>query len=481
VPSPGNLDLIVQADTLAIDAVLVAIFADLQRRGLTTFRANLGASTLSLNLTSLEIGNIRAVIPSDRFAGTLASFIIKAGAVLTTPGILPPINDTLTIALDDLQVSITVTPGGLPTGISLGFAGFTPTVTGLTALAQQLNGLLNLLGVVIRLVLTPLGMIPIPISQMADIFVKLGILFDAGFPVLAPSNSPAIGPGGVPLGGSAGLVAAADFQNSSAHASNFRAITDLIPPIGGPIIPPNSEMTAAAQINQRLANTAIAIGFAKGYFPQSAAIGGIGFWITSFSVNFAEPVAPSTARIGASFSAQGKLKKNLCGALGSFFGLSRSVKIKVWGDVTADGRITGTDLVFQYDATLTAKVSVPTIYGVVLGIVLGPQIFIFLLLLVQILNIIADSVLPLAFANVQLNGANLTVTLQHLRLGLSLFAITANAQVGGTGVIDLNQVVTLATANFPLNISFPSDGLATQLLAASQGDGDLLIGARITP
>jgi hypothetical protein len=76
---------------------------------------------------------------------------------------------------------------------------------------------------------------------------------------------------------------------------------------------------------------------------------------------------------------------------------------------------------------------------------------------------------------------NLTVTLQHLHLGVGLLSITANAVVGGTGDIDLDQLVQLAAQSFPAQISFPADGLASQSLPSSNGEGDLLLGARVTP
>jgi hypothetical protein len=474
--SPGNLDLNVQVDQLAIDAVLSGILFDLKQRGANKFTAALGPASLEIDITALQVTNIHAVNPADRFAGTLATFIIDADATLTIPSIpnFAAIKDKLVINLDDLEVGVSMA-SGIPTGIQLGFAQFRATVTGLTFLAVLLNGLAALLSVVVSTALAPLGLIPIAIHQMADVFIRLGVLFAANFPKVAQS-----------LSGN-GLVGLADFQNAQAHVSDFRAATDLFKP-ASPIAPattiaPASQLTAAAQINERAANAALGIAFAKGYLPRFAPIGGIWFGLTDLSVSFLQPVAPSTARMRISFSASGKIKKNLCGSLGSFFGLSRSVKIYIWGDVTADGEIVppNPSLNFTYDANVQAKVSISQIYAVVLGIVLGPQLFIILLLLVQVLNILASAVLPQALANVQIGPANVNVNLQNLQLGLTLFGITASAQVGGTGAIDLNPLVQLATAKFPMQISFPADGLASQLLPTSGGQGDLLIGAQITP
>jgi hypothetical protein len=146
---------------------------------------------------------------------------------------------------------------------------------------------------------------------------------------------------------------------------------------------------------------------------------------------------------------------------------------------------TGSLLSFQFDASVRAKVTVNPIYGIVLGVVLGPEIYVFLLLLVQALNIVADLILPMTVAQISQTGApgnpTVTVTLNSVKLGLGISSVSAQAQAGGFGTIDLDQAVQLATTKFPVQVTFPPDGLATQLLPSSQGNGDLLIGARLTP
>jgi hypothetical protein len=468
--SGGNPDLYLQIDQLAIDAVLSGILFDLRQRGLTSFQTNFGPFGLQMSLTELDVTNIRAVNAANRFSGTLASFAIKGDIVVTFSG-SPIVTDHVEVDIDDLEVAVQVTTGGLPTGIGLGFKNFTVQVQGLSFLTGLINGLLGFLTMIVQAVLAPIGLIPIPIYQMADIFAKLGVLFASGSPTMGAS-----------LGGS-GLVALADFQSGNPHTSNVLAVRDLIP-VG-------SQLTAAAQLNQRVANMAIQIGLHKGYFPSSTMIGGLGFYLTGVGVSFQNPVPPFTARVGAWATAQGKIKKSSCGFLGGLFG-SNSVKINIWMGADSDVDIvakpapaTGSLLNFRFDATIKAKVTVNPIYGIVLGAVLGPEIFVFLLVLVQVLNIVADVILPQTVAQVTQSGTpgspTVTVTLNSVNLGLGLFSISANAQAGGTGTIDLDQVVQLATNKFPVKVTFPADGLASQLLASSHGDGDLLIGARITP
>jgi hypothetical protein len=229
--TPGSFDIIAQIETAALDVVIDVILAQLKNDNKTTFTQQVGGSgtavqgTIDVEITDLSIPRIRSANLGQRFkeGNTLASFQVDAELQVTLNvfGLSGTLTETFFVRINDLALSLPVSPGGLPLGISLGFANFDIDAGGLTTL-RGLNPALNLLadfiGLGIRTALTPLKLIPIPILQFADAFAKFSLLFDKDSPYLGTNES------------GDGLYLATDFAAANQSPSDIAIVRDVIPP-----------------------------------------------------------------------------------------------------------------------------------------------------------------------------------------------------------------------------------------------------------
>lgn len=479
----GGFDFDVQVETEALDVVTHVIFKILERQGKTKFQQSLGSAgvigaTVDVELTDLKIPRIRTLAINDRFhpGNTLATFEVDAtlGFVVTLFGTTFPVQETLDVDLKDLQVAILTTPGGLPVGISLGFADFDIDVTGLTflkALGGALNVVADFIALGIRTALAPLGLVPIPILQFADAFVKLGLSFDgkSGSPYLGTNQS------------GSGLFVATDFI--AANKTTPGVIAQV-----GDILPAGSPLNIGAVGADRVFNQVIGTQLLAGQFTSQIPTAGVNLMVNSISVRFADPAPGYTAHVGVDASASGQIKVKKGGFLGALFGGSKKVTMFVTGSVDVDAAIQPSPntnleaIVGQFSASIQAQVTVQSVLVGVLTVVLGPFILIFLILLSQLFNFVIDFFLPLSFAFSTSQGQppQFGVTINQLSLQLGLGAgltsatLFADIQTGGRVWFELDQLLQhqIQASNVPIGVDFGSDALATR-------PQELFLGARL--
>ncbi len=135
--TPGAFDIIAQIETAALDVIVDVILEQLRKDNKTKFTHQIGGGSSSaganieVEITDLSIPQIRSANINQRFkeGNTLASFQVDAKLEINVSLMgLPPgatlLTETFFVRINDLAISLPVSPGGLPLGVSLGFANF---------------------------------------------------------------------------------------------------------------------------------------------------------------------------------------------------------------------------------------------------------------------------------------------------------------------------------------------------------------------
>ena len=478
----GNYDFVAQVETSALEVVADVILATLRAQGKTQFTRQIGAGTVDVVLVDVGVPVIRSKNLADRFrrGNTLATF--RADATLTFSvtvfGITGGITETMSIFIKDLAVGIPTTPGGLPVGVSLGFAAFDIDVGGLTvlrALTPALNVVVDFIALGIRTALAPLGLVPIPILPFADAFAQLGLLFDV--------PSPHVGTNQV----GNGLFLAADFE-APGNRADLGQVVDIIPPA--------SAINVAAVVSNRPVNQLLPTLLANKHLPGTLNTGGADFIVGEARVEFLQPGArPAKIKVDAFASARIKVRKG--GFFGSLFGKKKKVTITAYATMTVDAGIV-TDpatslevLAFELEASLQARVTIQSVLLGVLTILLGPFLIIFLILLSQLFNFVIKFFLPLKL-ELQVQGSDLTINLEQLRIQLGIGASLTDATLKmrldarGDGRFQLDHFTRhrIAATGLPLIVRYEPISIATRALPPGSAPGpaapgELFLGVEI--
>lgn len=491
--TPGSFDIIAQIETAALDVVIDVILAQLKKDNKTTFTQQVGGSgtavqgTIDVEITDLSIPRIRSANLAQRFkeGNTLASFQVDATLQVTLNvfGLSGTLTETFFVRINDLALSLPVSPGGLPLGISLGFANFDIDAGGLTTL-RGLNPALNLLadfiGLGIRIALTPLKLIPIPILQFADAFAKFSLLFDKDSPYLGTNEA------------GNGLYLATDFAAANQSPSDIATVRD--------VIPPGSRFNIALVMSNRPINQLIPQLLAQNHLRSLIPTAGANFGVGQATVTFLDPASkPSRISVDAHAAARIKVRKG--GFLGSLFGKKKKVTIHAYAKVDLDAAVvkdpatSAARVDFEFHATLQARVSIDSVLAAVLMVVLQPFVFIFLPVLSQLLNIAVDQLLPLEWEE-DVGGGEFKLTLKKLSVqlaggaalglgGLSEATVKVRLDAQGDGSFQLSHFIAhqINASGVALKVGFESDSLLTRQIGPPPPNepipGELFLGIEL--
>lgn len=508
--SDGKYDVNLQINQETLDALADLILSELHAQGVLPYNIPLGgnAPDIPLDITKISIADIMPADPLNRFNGTRVGLTIKI--ILTFNQVVAWLNQQIGINLFNInviplevnvtfggvEVLITRTPNGIGTGIGLLLRRVTSSIT--TNLPTFLPSLLPLLGILpgplpaglasilnivntfisvyvslgIQSVIRLIGSVQIPISQLTDIMAKFGITFAKGSPIIAPSQS--IGSSG----SRTGIVILGDFTRDGNSLPDNNLVTDLIP-----ANMPGNPHTVAVQFDQDFCLQAVSIAYAKGILDIPHNIAGIRFYVTSFTLNFKDPIPSRTAKIVANATAKAKIRQKGNNFFQWIFG-RKSVKVAIKTKVEVDANmevqttpVRSAVLKFDFDAEVKARISVVPIYSGILGMLLGPQLIVLLFLLTQLVNVVADFVLPLDVLKFTRNGVDLTITLTHLHLGYDILSLKARAEFHGNGSVNFyellqNQQIQVS-AQIVQKLEFFDDSVKTTAVPS----GLILLGA----
>lgn len=492
--SPGSFDIIAQIETAALDVIVDVILAQLKNDNKTKFSQQVGGSGtavqggIDVEITDLSIPRIRSANLAQRFkeGNTLASFQVDAELqVDVTLFRLPPfrLTETFFIRINDLALSLPVSPGGLPLGISLGFANFDLDAGGLTTL-RALNPLFDLLAdfisLGIRTVLTPLKMMPIPILQFADAFAKFSLLFDKDSPYLGTNET------------DDGLYLATDFAAANQSPSDITTVRD--------IIPQSSPFNIAVVLSNRPINQLIPLLLAQNHLRSAIPTAGANFGVGQATVTFLNP-ASRPARISVDAHAAARIKVRKGGFLGSLFGKKKKVTIHAYARVDLDAGVVKDPATlmahvgFEFHATLQARVSIDSVLAAVLMVVLQPFVIIFLPVLSQLLNLAIDQLLPLEWEE-DIGGGYLKLTLKKLKVqlaggaalglgGLSEATVKVRLDARGDGSFQLSHFIAhqINASGVDLKVGFENDSLVTRQIGPAPPNepipGELFLGIEL--
>lgn len=411
----GTFDILAEVHPSAIDVVIDVILEQLRAQGKTTFTQQIGSGagavrgSVDVELTDLSVPGVRSLDLADRFrpGNTLASFRVDAElkVVVTVFGLTNTLTETFFITLVDLQFGIFTTPGGLPVGVSLGFQQIDIDAGGLQTLRvlnPALDVLADFIALGVRTLLSPLGLVPIPVLQFADAFVQLGLSFEPPSPHLGTNQ-----------GGDA-LAIAADFK-AAGNSSDIAVVTD--------IIPANSPFNVATVLADRPINQLLPFLLTSNQLPRSIPTAGADFSVRSTNVSFLDPASrASRIQVDAHASARIKVKKG--GFFGKLFG-KKKVTVHAYARITLDAEVvddpaTGLAVVdFAFEATLQARASIQSVLVGTLTVLLAPFIVPLFIILSQVINFAADKLLPLKF-DFSVSGSDLEVRLTKLQTQLQL-------------------------------------------------------------
>lgn len=478
--TPGNFDIVAQVETSALDVITDVIPKQLEQDNKTKFSQTIGSGSLAFNidaeLSDISIPVINAIDFNQRFkkGNTLASFEVEAILTFTLLG--TNLQDTIAVRLNDLQIAIFTTPGGLPVGISLGFQKIDIDVRGLSILNSFLNTIVDFISLGIRTALSPLGMVPIPILQFADAFAQLGLLFDRSTSSSIADGSPFVGI----TQSQTGLFLAADFEAANNIPGDISVAQDIL----------NPNMNIGAVVNQRLINQALTTVLITDRFGlvRNIASGGINFAVVSIAVRFENPRnRPSFIGMDAEAAARVKARKG--GFFGRLFGKKKKVTIRVSATLDLDAEVK-TDastqvswVDFAYELKPRGSVSIDSILGAVLTVVMGPFIVLFLTILSQLLNFAIDFFLPELF-KFDISGRFLTITIDKLQTqlgaggtvglgGLGAATLTASILASGSGRFELSHftVHKFAASNVPIAVDYSPQSLTSRQAELFLGAG----------
>ena len=492
--SPGAFDFFAQIETAALDVIVDVILAQLKKDNKNKFSQRVGGSgtavqgTVDVEITDLSIPRVRSANLSQRFkaGNTLASFQVDAElqVALTVFGLSGTLRETFFVRINDLALSLPVSPGGLPLGISLGFANFDIDAGGLTTL-RALNPALNLLadfiGLGIRTALTPLKLIPIPILQFADAFAKFSLLFDKDSPNLGTNEA------------GDGLYLAADFAAANQSPSDIATVRDLIPQ--------GSPFNIAVVVSNRPLNQLIPLLLAQNHLRNSIPTAGANFSVGQATISFLNP-ASKPARIAVDAYAAARIKVSKGGFFGSLFGRKKKVTIHAYAHVDLDAGVEKDPVTltarvdFEFHATLQARVSIDSVLAAVLMVVLQPFVILFLPVLSQLLNLAVDQLLPLEWEE-NIGGGYLRLTLKKLSLqlaggaalglgGLSEATVKVRLDAQGDGSFQLSHFIAhqINTSGVDLKVGFENDSLVTRHIGPPLSNepvpGELFLGIELT-
>ena len=492
--SPGSFDITAQIGTAALDVIVDVILAQLKKDNKTKFTQQIGGSgtavqgAIDVEITDLGIPRIRSANLAQRFkaGNTLASFQVDAELqVDVTLLTLPPfrLTETFFVRINDLALSLPVSPGGLPLGISLGFANFDLDAGGLTTL-RAFNPVLDLLAdfisLGVRTVLTPLKLIPIPILQFADVFAKFALLFDKDSPYLGTSEA------------GDGLYLAADFAAANQTPSAVTSVRD--------IIPQTSQFNIAVVLSNRPINQLIPMLLAQNHLRSAIPTAGANFAVGQAAVSFLNP-ASKPARISVEAYAAARIKVRKGGFFGSLFGRKKKVTIHAYAKVDLDAGVVKDAATlmarvdFEFHATLQALASINSVLAAVLMVVLQPFVIIFLPVLSQLLNLAVDQLLPLEWEE-DVGGGELKLTLKKLRVqlaggaalglgGLSEATVKVRLDARGDGSFQLSHFIAhqINATGINLKVGLENDSLATREIGPKPPNepkpGELFLGIEL--
>jgi hypothetical protein len=467
--TPGSFDIIAQIETAALDVIIDVILAQLKKDNKTTFTQQIGGSgtavqgMIDVEITDLSIPRIRSANLAQRFkeGNTLASFQVDAElqvdvTLLTLPTF--QLTETFFVRINDLALSLPVSPGGLPLGISLGFANFDLDAGGLTTL-RAINPLLDLLAdfisLGIRTVLTPLKLIPIPILQFADAFAKFSLFFDKDSPYLGTNET------------DDGLYLASDFAAANQSPSDITTVRD--------IIPQTSPFNVAVVLSNRPINQLIPLLLAQNHLRNAIPTAGANFVVGQAAVSF---------------------------LFGSLFGKKKKVTIHAYARVNLDAGLKkdlvtlATEVEFLVHPHLNGVVSSKSVLASVMMVLLQPFVIIFLPVLSQLLNLAVDQLLPLEWEE-DFDGAELKLTLKKLRVqlaggaslglgGLSEATVKVNIDATLAGSFQLSHFIAhqINETGVDLKVGFENDSLVTRQIGPQPPNeltppGELFLGIEL--
>jgi hypothetical protein len=493
--TPGSFDIIAQIETAALDVIIDVILAQLKKDNKTTFTQQIGGSgtavqgMIDVEITDLSIPRIRSANLAQRFkeGNTLASFQVDAElqvdvTLLTLPTF--QLTETFFVRINDLALSLPVSPGGLPLGISLGFANFDLDAGGLTTL-RAINPLLDLLAdfisLGIRTVLTPLKLIPIPILQFADAFAKFSLFFDKDSPYLGTNET------------DDGLYLASDFAAANQSPSDITTVRD--------IIPQTSPFNVAVVLSNRPINQLIPLLLAQNHLRNAIPTAGANFVVGQAAVSFLDP-ATKTAHISLQAYAAARIKVRKGGFFGSLFGKKKKVTIHAYARVNLDAGLKkdlvtlATEVEFLVHPHLNGVVSSKSVLASVMMVLLQPFVIIFLPVLSQLLNLAVDQLLPLEWEE-DFDGAELKLTLKKLRVqlaggaslglgGLSEATVKVNIDATLAGSFQLSHFIAhqINETGVDLKVGFENDSLVTRQIGPQPPNeltppGELFLGIEL--
>ncbi len=502
--TPGAFDIIAQIETAALDVIVDVILEQLRKDNKTKFTHQIGGGgsgsgssstgvNIEVEITDLSIPEISSADINQRFkeGNTLASFRVDAELEVNVSLMgLPPgttlLRETFFVSINDLAISLPVSPGGLPLGVSLGFANFDLDAGGLNTL-RGLNPVLNLvadfIGLGVRTVLTPLKLIPIPILQFADAFAKFALLFDTDSPYLGTNEA------------GDGLYLAADFAAANQSPSDIATVLD--------IIPSSSPFNVAVVLSNRPLNQLIPLLLAQNQIRNTIPTPGATFGVWRAAVEFLNPITPTgnPALIGVYADASARIKVDKGGFLGALFGKKKKVTIHASAAVKLDAGVKkdpvtlAAQVDFVATATLVAQVSIDSVLAAVLMVAMQPFMIIFLPVLSQLLNVAVDKLLPLEWED-NVGGGELTVTFKKLRVQMSggaslglggLSEATLKVKTDATlfGTFQLSHFVAhqINETGIDLKVGFENDSLATREIGSPPPNepipGELFLGIEL--
>lgn len=492
--TPGAFDIIAQIETAALDVIVDVILAQLKKDNKTTFTQTIGGSgtavqgSVDVEITDLSIPRIRSANLAQRFkeGNTLASFQVDAELQIDVTLLTLPtfqFTETFFVRINDLAISLPVSPGGLPLGISLGFANFDLDAGGLTTL-RALNPVFDLLAdfisLGIRTVLTPLKMIPIPILQFADAFAKFALLFDKGSPYLGTNEA------------GDGLYLAADFAAANQSPSDIATVRDIIPSA--------SPFNVAVVLSNRPLNQLIPLLLAQSQIRNTISSPGATFGVWRAAVEFRSPRQGWPAHIYLEAHAAARIKVRKGGFFGTLFGKKKKVTIRASAEVPLDVGVQKdsstqtTEVKFAGRPDLTGVVSSNSVLASVMMVLLQPFVIIFLPVLSQLLNVAVDQLLPLDWEE-DFDGAVLKVTLKSLDVqlaggvalglgGLSDATVKVNINASIAGSFQLSHFIAhqINATGVDLKVGFENDSLVTRAIGPGpthEPTGELFLGIEL--
>lgn len=475
--TPGTFDILAEVHPSAIDVVVDVILEQLRAQGKTTFTQQIGSGagvvsgSVDVELTDLSVPGVRSLDLADRFkpGNTLASFRVDAELQVTVTvfGLTSTLTETFFITLVDLQFGIFTTPGGLPVGVSLGFQQIDIDAGGLRTLRvlnPALDVLADFIALGVRTLLSPLGLVPIPILQFADAFVQLGLSFEPPSPHLGTNQ-----------GGDA-LAIAADFK-AAGNASDISVVTD--------IIPAGSSFNVATVLADRPINQLLPFLLTSNQLPRSIPTSGANFSVRSTNVSFLDPGSrASRIQVDAHASARIKVKKG--GFFGKLFGKKKKVTVHAYARITLDAGVvddpaTGLAVVdFAFEATLQARATIQSVLVGTLTVLLAPFIVPLFIILSQVINFAADKLLPLSF-DFSVSGSDLEVRLTKLQTQLRLVSagfteatVKMRLDAKGDGRFALEHFTRhqIQQTGIPLKVGYEPNSLESR-------NGELFLGVEL--